>query len=184
MKRTVRILRHQKENLYITDKIAVMGFSAGAMICGNCAVSWDDGNSEAEDAVERESCRVDAAVIGYGAMSAVSFPRPFGHTEYTEGEQRLYGRDARERYALAFEKHISPDTTPMFIWQTLDDDGRYSLNLAYALQEAGVSYELHIFASGSHGTAMADGENDLGEKDDHTSKWGILCTEWLKEHLK
>ena len=153
-----------------------MGFSAGGMLSGNCATHFDNGCLEAEDPVERFSCRPDACVVGYGAMSGVSFPAPFGAAPdplFGEGEERFY---------LATEKHVSPASPPFFIWQTLSDDGRHGLCLAKALQDAGVPYELHIFEGGVHGLAMADGQNDLEQQVPHITHWGELCAEWLAMH--
>lgn len=178
MQRAIRILRSKKEDFHLSGRVIVMGFSAGAMICGNCATHFDYGNPLSENDVEHFSCRPDAAVIAYGAMSSVSFPMPFG----MEPEGELFGKDARERFYLAPEKHVTPETPPMFIWQTLSDDGRHGMCLAKALQDAGVSYELHIVEGGVHGLSIADGENDLAAAVPHIAHWTELCDEWLRLH--
>jgi acetyl esterase/lipase len=129
------------------------------------------------DIVEQQSSRPDAAVIGYGAMSTVSFPTPFG----MEPDWTLWGRTTEERMFLAPEKNITTKTPPFFIWQTLSDDGRHGMCLAKALQDAGIPYELHIFQQGVHGMAMADGANDLDLDIPHVAHWGELCKEWLEQ---
>ncbi|MCD7807618.1 MAG: alpha/beta hydrolase [Lachnospiraceae bacterium] len=177
MKRTIRILKSRRKEWNLGEKICAMGFSAGGMLSANCATLADLGKPESEDEIERFSSKLDAAVIGYGAMSSVSFPGRFG----MPAEDTLMGRDAAERYYLAPEKHVNPDTPPMFIWQTMSDDGRHGMCLAKALQDAGVAYELHIFQQGVHGLAMADGRNDLGMNIPHISHWGDLCSEWLRD---
>ena len=96
-------------------------------------------------------------------------------------ENEIWGRNRREQLFLAPEKNISADTPPFFIWQTMSDDGRHGMNLAKALQDAWVPYEIHIFQNGEHGLAMADGNNDLNLDIPHIHHWGELCTEWLKE---
>lgn len=180
MQRAIRILRTRKEELGISDKVTVMGFSAGGMLSANCATHYDFGNPESRDAVERQSCRPDGAVIGYGAITAVSFPRPFGMPEDFEGD--LCGRNRKERLYLAAEKNIKYDSPPFFIWQTLSDDGRFGMSLAKELNDAGIPYELHIFEGGLHGLGMADGENDLGMNIPHITRWGMLCDEWMQMH--
>lgn len=182
MQRAIRLLRAKKEEWQINDTVILMGFSAGAMLSGNCATHYDLGNQESVDETERYSCKPDAAVISYGAMSSVSFPVPFGVDLDTPNP---FGNSAKEKYYLAPEKHVTPDTPPMFIWQTLSDDGRHGMCLAKALQDAGVSYELHIFEGGVHGLALADGENDLAADIPHIHHWVRLCDEWLElHHLK
>lgn len=76
IQRAVRLLRAEKDRFGIGDAVVTMGFSAGGMLSGNCATHFDNGCLEAEDPVERFSCRPDACVVGYGAMSGVSFPAP------------------------------------------------------------------------------------------------------------
>lgn len=179
MQRAIRLLRARKEEFGIGEKIVVMGFSAGGMICGNCATHFDNGSQTAPDLVQQMSSRPDACVIGYGAMSEVSFPQPF---MMEQPEHSLFGDTPKDKFYLATEKNVRPDSPPFFIWQTLSDDGRHGLCLAKALQDAGVPYELHIFEGGVHGLGLADGENDLNANVPHIAEWGKLCTGWLDLH--
>lgn len=172
MQRAIRLLRCRKEALGLTDQIAVMGFSAGGMLSGNCATHYDLGNPAAQDAVERMSCRPDAAVLGYGAFATVAFPGGFFCNPFADAERR-------EKLYLAPEKNIMCDTPPFFIWQTNSDDPRNAFVLASALTEAGVPFELHCFPEGTHGLALADGNNDLAMNLPHVARWASLCAEWL-----
>lgn len=92
MQRAIRLLRARKEEFGIGEKIVVMGFSAGGMICGNCATHFDNGSQTAPDLVQQMSSRPDACVIGYGAMSEVSFPQPF---MMEQPEHSLFGDTVR-----------------------------------------------------------------------------------------
>lgn len=177
MQRSIRLLRAKQEILDISNKVFIMGFSAGGMLSANCATHFDDGNKDSTDLIEQQSCRPDAAVIGYGAMSVASFPLPFG----SEPDLKMWGENYEQRVYLAPEKNIKLNTPPFFIWQTLSDDGRHGMCLAKALQDVGIPYELHIFQAGEHGLAMADGENDLASNIPHVARWGKLCSEWLNE---
>lgn len=169
MQTAIKLVRTHKADWNLSDRVYVMGFSAGAMICGNAATHFHEG--------QELSDRPDAAVICYGAMSCVSFPLPF----MVQADTGLFGKDAREQYYFAPEKNVTVDTPPMFIWQTLSDDGRHGMCLARALQDAGVPYELHIFDGGVHGLGLADGENDLHWKEDHVAHWAQLADEWLQK---
>lgn len=175
MQRAIRILHMNREAWNLGEKLAGMGFSAGGMLSGNCATHPDDGIEG--DQIDAFPARLDAAVIGYGAMSGVSFPAPF----MMRGKDPMMGNGPEERMYLAIEKNVKFDTPPMFIWQTMSDDGRHGMCLAKALQDASVPYELHIFTPGVHGLAMADGHNDLGMDIPHITHWGRLCAEWLED---
>jgi acetyl esterase/lipase len=173
MQRAIRVLRARSGELGITQKVAVMGFSAGGMLSGNCATHFDYGSAEAADPAERFSCRPDAAVVAYGAFTQVSFPGGFFDNPFTDEKRgdKLY---------LSIEKNISTETPPFFIWQTNGDDPRLSMNLAWELTDHGVPFELHCFPDGAHGLALADGNNDLDTKILHLMHWSELCAEWLE----
>ena len=89
MQRAIRVLRAREEDLGITEKIAVMGFSAGGQLSANCATHYDSGKPDAQDVIEQFSCRPDAVVVAYGAFATVSFPTglmraPFGDPDRAE----------------------------------------------------------------------------------------------------
>lgn len=172
IQRAVRLLRTEKESLNITDKIAVMGFSAGGMLSGNCGTHFDYGNNSSYDLIEHQSCRPDAVVMGYGAFATVSFPEGFMRNPFADP-------DREEKVYLAPEKNLTVDTPPFFIWQTNSDDPRNAFVLASALTDMGIPFELHCFPEGIHGLALADGNNDLSSKIPHVMHWAELCTEWL-----
>jgi len=173
IQRAVRVLRARKEELGITDKIAVLGFSAGGMLSANCATHYDAGCPEAEDPIARQSCRPDAAVICYGAFAGSSYPGKIFEDPFAD-------ENRRERVYLAAEKNITVDTPPFFIWQTISDDPRHGMALAKELTDCGVPFELHFFPDGHHGVGMGDGYNDGFENFPHLSRWAQLCAEWLQ----
>jgi len=175
MSRAIRLLRSRKDELGITDKIAVLGFSAGGMLSGNCATHYDRGDPNAADPIERFSSRPDAAVLCYGAFATVAFPQ--GIMRSTFGDP-----DRAEKLFLAPEKNVTADTPPFFIWQTISDDPRNAFVLGQALTEAGVPFDLHCFETGHHGVGLADGHDDSGFADDHLKKWADLCASWLVVH--
>lgn len=188
MQRCIRLLRLHSEELGITQRVAVMGFSAGGMLSANCATVYDCGDPEAEDPVERISCRPDAAVLGYGAFAVVAYPggffmNPFGDPEevLTRGVMGGIPITRRQRLLLSPEANITCDTPPFFIWQTNSDDPRNAFATGYALTMAGVPFELHCFPEGVHGLALADGANDLSMDIPHVAHWAQLCAEWLTE---
>lgn len=179
MHRAIRYLRANQEALGITDKIAAMGFSAGGMLSSNVATHYDLGKADAEDPIERFSCRPDAAVLGYGAFAFTAGPMGLFQNPF-DRKFIPFARDARELYYLAPEANVTPDCPPFFIWQTNSDDPRHAFTLGSALTAAGVPFELHCFPDGVHGMALADGENDLYMDIPHVHRWAELCAEWMR----
>jgi len=173
MSRAIRVLRAMKDELHITDKIAVMGFSAGGMLSGNAATHYDGGDPDADCPIERQSSRPDAAVLCYGAFAGSSYPgQMLAFDPFTDANRA-------ERVYLATEKNITVDTPPFFIWQTISDDPRHGIALAKELTDCGVPFELHMFPDGHHGVGLGDGNNDGGECFPHLAHWSMLAGEWL-----
>lgn len=102
IQRAIRLLRYKADERNIkADRIAVAGFSAGANLSSMAAVHFDYGIANAEDAIDRVSCRPDAALLGYGAFSQASSPTiiPFILYETPKedeiDEDQLYSIDCR-----------------------------------------------------------------------------------------
>ena len=179
MQRAIRLLRAHKNALGVTDKVAVMGFSAGGMLSANCATHFDAGDPNAADRVERESCRPDAAVLGYGAFAFAGLPGGFFADPFADFTRNPFVANKRELIYFAPEVNITPETPPFFIWQTNSDDPRHSFTLGQALTAVGIPFEMHLFPEGVHGLALADGHNDLAMDLPHVARWASLCAEWL-----
>lgn len=181
MQRAIRLLRARRQELNISHQVAVMGFSAGGMLSANCATHFDEGCPEAADEVERQSCRPDAAVLGYGAFAFAGLPDGFFVDPFADVTHNPFVASKQELIYFAPEVNITLHTPPFFIWQTNSDDPRHAFTLGQALTAVGIPFEMHLFPQGVHGMALADGNNDLSMDIPHVARWAQLCAEWLRE---
>ncbi len=183
MQRAIRLLRAKKEEFGISDRICCMGFSAGGMISGNCATHFDYGNKDAEDPVEKESSRPDAAVLGYGAFCFAGQTQGFFVNPFDSFIRNPFFATKEELFYYSPEVNITRQTPPFFIWQTNSDDPRHSFTMGQALTAQGIPFEMHLFPEGVHGLALADGNNDLSMDVPSVAKWAELCCTWLKDKI-
>lgn len=147
-------MRYIRENadLFEVDPhmVAAMGFSAGGHLCGTLGMMYDC--QELQDLGSPAQIRPDALALCYPV--AVSWGRT--HEESFENISR---GDPGLRARLSLERLVRPDMPPVFLWHTRDDPSvpcRNSLVLATALEEAEVSFAMHIYRHGRHGLSTAD----------------------------
>ena len=133
------------------NRLAVLGFSAGAHL----ALSMGTLRDRAPIAEDKGWNRPDALILCYPVVSAGEYAHE-GSFENITGEKR--GESWKE---FSLENFVSEDTPPCFIWHTVDDavvPVQNSLLLINALQQAGVSYECHLYPTGAHGLSMCTEE--------------------------
>ena len=130
--------------------VAAMGFSAGGHLCGTLGTMFDA--PEVHDIAPADILRPDAlglcypVAVSWGETHAASFDN------LTGGDEALMAR-------LSLDKLARPDMPPVFLWGTRDDNSvpcRNSIQLAVALDQAGVDFAFHLYRHGKHGVSTAD----------------------------
>ena len=169
-RRAIQIVRcHAEEWEIDPERVGILGFSAGGHLASTAGTHFEE-LTGADDAVSRFPYRPNAMILCYPVIS-------FGRYRHHGSMENLLGLNPAEdlRDHLSNEKQVSDQTSPAFIWHTANDQAvpvENSLLLAAALSEHQIPYELHIFASGEHGTGMAQGHPYAGP-------WSDLCARWL-----
>ncbi len=171
--RAIRLVRSRAAEWGLDkNKIAILGFSAGGHLAGMSGVCHDQGDPNAADPVERESCRPDAMVLCYGALSMVSYYHSGSCVNLTGSAYP----SMELRRALSVELLVGPDTPPAFLWHTANDAGvpvENSLLVAAAMARYSRPFGLHVFPEGRHGLGLA------GELPD-VAQWVQLLGAWFE----
>lgn len=173
IQRAIRFVRHHAEQYAVAaDRVGIMGFSAGGHLVTSSATHFDTGNPEAEDVVDRQSCRPSFLVAGYPVVT-MSDP----HTHKGSRKNLLGEKPSQELIDnLSNEKMVTPETPPTFLFHTNADtavQAENSLNFFLALRKAGVPAELHIYQNGPHGVGLASGDPTL-------KSWTARLEDWLR----
>ncbi len=170
--RAIRWVRQQAGLWNIkSNKVGILGFSAGGHLVSTAGTHYDGGDPDAEDAIDQASCRPDALVLCYPVIS-------FGEFRHTGSMINLIGENPADglRLSLSNELQVTQDTPPTFLWHTADDAGvpvENSILFARALRDHQVPFELHVYQSGRHGLGLAP-------EDPHVATWADLCGQWLR----
>jgi acetyl esterase/lipase len=154
------------------ERVGMLGFSAGGHLVSTVGTHHDDGDPTSPDPVERVASRPNFMILVYPVISMVA--------EFTHEDSRLALLGATPdpglaRY-LSSELHVTPETPPTLL---LHNDGdplvpaENSVAFYLALQEAGVSAELHVFQNGRHGPPLSP--------KGPWAAWPELAQTWLEE---
>ena len=170
--RALRVIRANAEKWQIkSDKIGVLGSSAGGHLAANLGVAVED-SAKIGDDLDKLSFTPNFVVL----ISPVITMGDFTHAG---SKKNLLGetptRELIEKYSL--EKQVTATTPPTFLVHAFDDKSvsvRNSLMFYNALLDKNISASLHIFPLGGHAIAL---RNNPGS----TETWTTLCEMWLIE---
>ncbi|HEV3024788.1 MAG TPA: alpha/beta hydrolase [Pirellulales bacterium] len=150
--RAMSLVRSQANDLGLAaDRIGILGFSAGGHLAAATSTNFDQRTYEALDAADKVSCRPDFTVLVYPAY--------------------LVDKEGK----LSPEIRVTKESPPTFFAHAYDDGigPENSIGMFTALKQAGVSAELHIYASGGHGFGLRPSEHAA-------STWPARCEEWMR----
>lgn len=172
-KRAIRLVRSNASQLGIaSNRIGVLGFSAGGHLASTVATHFDSGDADSIDVIEQHSSRPNFAILCY---PVIAMGTSFSH----KGSQRnLLGKNPSKADVrmLSNHLHVTDNTPPTFLWHCSDDKTVSSENsIVYfqAMLASGVPTELHIYQQGGHGIGLATGKTG-------TQNWSDACLSWMK----
>ncbi len=192
------------------DKVAVIGFSAGAHLCASLATQWQEHFLSERLQLSSEQMRPDAVILAYPmtdcvlqrewalrktdlgenspSLDGVSVPM----AEYMEeSNQAMFGKHYTEADLKQASpvNHVTERTPPVFLWHTASDEMVWAVNslvFTRKLLEAGVDCELHLFEKGPHGMSLANKQSGGSSPlvDPEVSIWKELAVRFLNRHFQ
>ncbi len=158
--RAVRFIRKNAEQYRVDGKkLFIVGFSAGAHVCGSLAVHFDDVKDDNPE-YAKFSNRPDGVILSYPVITS-------GEYTHKDSMRALLGNDPSEEELEYFslEKQVKENTPPCFIWQTAEDGAvpvENSYLMAMALRKKNIPFAHYVFPSGFHGLSVCNDEQLRG----------------------
>lgn len=181
--KSVQIIReHSKKWKIDSEKLVIMGFSAGGHLAASYSVFWNQPWLLEKAGAEAELLQPNALLLGYPVITA---KKEFIH----EGSFRnLLGEQwsLEQQEWLSVEQHVGEQVPRTFLWHTFADDTvpvENSLLWVQALCRHKIPVEFHLYEKGCHGLSLA---NELTENQAHCcvqeecQSWIRLAEVWLK----
>ncbi len=140
--RTVR--SHASEWGLESNRIGIMGFSAGGEIAALMETRFDEGKAGASDTIERASSRPDFAILVYPGFKPGTITVP---------------KDAPQTFLVCADDDRSHVVT--------------TVNMYLDLEKQEVSSEMHIYASGKHGFGMRGSTHPVASWPDRLKEWMV-----------
>ena len=176
--RAMRIIRSNADEWNLeSDRIGVMGFSAGGHLASTLSTHYDAGDSNNTITFEQFSSRPDFSILMYPVVTM--------NEEMTHKGSRnnLIGSQPTKERASYYsnEAQVTADTPPAILIHADNDKGvipENSVNYYLALRNHKVPAALHIYEDGGHGFSFGEGMGSVADWPEVVRKWmlhrGIL----------
>ena len=175
------VKEHSAEWHVKADKILVEGSSAGGHLAASYGMFWKRPFLAEKVGLSSEELRPAGMILHYPVITS-------GEYAHRDSFHMLLGEKYEElKEELSLENQVNEDTPPTFIWHTNEDGSvpaENSLLLALAMRRHHVPVELHMYAKGGHGLALADERTmcaDGSGTEKECTSWVALADMWLRE---
>ncbi|MFC2112434.1 alpha/beta hydrolase [Bacteroidota bacterium] len=165
----VRIVRRNaaKWNLD-TQRIGVMGFSAGGHLASTASTHFNDMVYDSDEI----SARPDFSILVYPVILMDDEITHMG------SRNNLLGTQPTPEQVVRFsnDTRVGPETPPAFVVHSMDDGAvspENSIRYVQSLKKYNIPAELHLYEGGGHGYGLGRGSGT-------ETHWPDACINWLK----
>jgi len=170
--RAMRLIRAGASRYGIeTNRVGVLGFSAGGHVAASLATRFGESVYAAVDDADKLDARPDFAGLMYPVIT-------MGEGAHEGSKEKLLGPDPTPEMIAAYscEKRVTKQTPPTWICLAADDDVvppmANGMAMFGALQAQKIPSELHVFQKGGHGFGIG------GARGKPAHVWPDLLLHW------
>ena len=180
------IRAHAEEWCIDPEKIAIIGFSAGAHAAGYLGTHWQEEYICEKLNIPFGSNRPNAMILSYPVITSGEYAHR-GSIANLLGDKQ---DDPNLLQYVSHEKNVSEHTPPTYLWHTAADGVvpvENSLLFASALSAHKIPFELHVFPEGGHGLSLVTDlmtPSHYLHLQNHVGRWFDETVEWLRSTLK
>lgn len=173
--RAIRLIRKNATEYRIDpNRLTIVGFSAGGHLCACVATHYEDIKDNNPQYCDISN-RPDSVIVGYPVITAGEFTHIYSIWALVGSDAP---QEARDYFSL--EKHVTKDTPPCFMWQTVEDNLvpiENTMLFSEAYRKAGVPYTYYAFPHGWHGLSVLNNRFKTGDIG------GEYCSEQLNNAI-
>lgn len=165
----MRLIRQQAARFGInSDRIGVMGFSAGGHLAATLSTQYDKGPKADLQA------KPNFSILMYPVIT-------FGDNAHAGSRTKLLGTLASDPALIDYysnEKQVTASTPPAFLVHAMDDKGvpvENSIGYYLTCLKQKVPAEMHLYPTGGHGFGL---RTKAGES---VANWPTALESWLKQ---
>lgn len=168
-------IRKNAEELYVyPDRIAVMGFSAGAHLASALCTMWHYPELQHEGMPEGGN-RPDASVFGYLPTTFEDMVERMKNVPDFRFHVLAESGRFSDIKSLTTHNLVDRRTPPAFLWKNTQHVPESSYRYAEALKAAGVKYEVHVVSD----DVPVNGTCEGWQCAKNTKLWVMLALNWL-----
>ncbi len=171
--RAIRYIRMNAEKYHLnTNKIGVIGSSAGGHLASSLGTHYNEDFYEAKDTQDTINTRPDFMMLMYPVISMRN------EITHSGSRKNLLGENPTQELIHKFsnDEQVDENTPPTFIIHSGNDTTvpvENSIRMYQSLVKNKVEATMHIFPKGGHGFS-------LGISNKNAPNWTPLAQEWLE----